>query len=170
MNRGVMVALLALVVIVGVFAYLNAADGDDRRASQREAEIYINMDEERAATVDLPLMLDLKQHEFTETLRSSEGAPRDHTYRGVRLMDLFRHFDLDLEDTEQIVTRAADGYTVALTVEEVREEDNVYVVHELDGEPLSPKEEGGSGPFMVVIRQDEFGQRWNKYLMEIDLR
>ncbi len=170
MSRPVAIAIGALVLIVGVFAYLNAGDVEDRHASQREAEIYIEVDGERIATVDFSAMQKLEEHEFTETLRSSEAAPRDHIYVGVKMRDLLQHYDLSVQEHEQIIARAADGYTVALTIEEVLEEDNVYVVYEEDGEPLAPKEAGGSGPYMVLIRQDEFGQRWTKFLMEIQLR
>lgn len=65
---------------------------------------------------------------------------------------------------------AADGYTVALTGDEVRMEDNVYIVYEQAGKDLGIREDGGTGPYRLIIRKDEFAQRWNKYLMEIELQ
>ena len=169
-NGRVMIIVAILVVVVGVFAYLNAGDAGDRLASQREAEIYIAVDGERVATVEFDTIEALGQHTFTETLRSSSAADRDHEYTGVMMRDLFEHLDLNLEGADQVITRAVDGYTVALTVEEVLEDGNVYIVYEVNGEPLAPKEEGGTGPYQVVIRQDQFAQRWNKFLMELELR
>jgi len=169
-NKTVIITILVLIIAVGVFAYLNAADSEDRLRSQREAEIYIEVGDERMQEVDFDTIMDLQQHEFTETLQSSDSPASDHDYRGILMKDLLEKYDLLTEDIEQIITRAADGYTVALGIGEVMADDNVYIVYEKDGKPLAPKEEGGSGPYMVVIREDEFGQRWNKFLMELQLQ
>ncbi len=170
MNKTLAVVVLALVLVVGVFAYLNWAEGGDRLQSQREATLFIVSGGERTHTVDFSDIEDLEQREFTATLRSSGSSPRDLTYTGVQLRHLLEHLDLDMGGIDQIVTRAADGYTVALGADEVSREDNVYIVYMIDGEPLAPKEAGGSGPYQLVIREDEFGQRWNKFLMEIELQ
>ncbi|ACB83931.1 molybdopterin-dependent oxidoreductase [Natranaerobius thermophilus] len=169
MTKKVLAATAVLIVIVVVFAYLNAAESEDRLQSQREAEIYLKSDGEDIATVEFEDILELDEHEFEETLRSSDSPDRDNMYTGILMKDLIEEYDISLSDSEQVVTRAADGYTVALTPDEVLDEENVYIVYKVNGEPLSPKEEGGSGPYQVIIRQDEFGQRWNKFLMEIDV-
>ena len=170
MNRTLAIAILALVLVVGVSGYLNWAGSGDRLESQSEATLFIVSGGERTHTVDFTVIEDLERREFTATLRSSGEAPRDLTYTGVELRHLLEHLNLDLENVDQIVTRAADGYAVALGADEVSREDNVYIVYMIDGEPMAPKEEGGSGPYQLVIREDEFGQRWNKFLMEIELQ
>lgn len=169
MNKKVIAAVIVLVVVVAVFAYLNSRDVEDRLLSQREAKIFIVAGETRE-TVDFETILELEEHSFAATLRSSDGGVREHTYAGVRMKDLLAHYGFDVSGAEQVLTRAADGYTVALTPDEVMDDDNVYIVYMVDGEPMASREEGGSGPYQVVIRKDEFGQRWNKYLMEIEIR
>ena len=169
MNKKVIAAVIVLVVVVAVFAYLNSRDAEDRLLSQREARIFIAAAETRE-TVDFETILELEEHSFAATLRSSDGGVREHTYTGVRMKDLLEHYGLDVSGAEQVLTRAADGYTVALTRDEVMDDDNVYIVYMIDAEPMASREEGGSGPYQVVIRKDEFGQRWNKYLMDIEIR
>lgn len=169
MNEKVIAAVSVLVIVVALFAYLNSRDAEDRLLSQREARIFIVSAETRE-TVDFETVLELEEHQFTATLRSSDGGVRDHTYTGVRLRDLLEHHGLDVGGAEQVITRAADGYAVALTRDEVMDDDNVYIVYMIDGQPMASREEGGSGPYQVIIRKDEFAQRWNKYLMEIEIR
>jgi len=170
MNKKVATALVILVVIAAIFAYLNAGDREDRIISQQEAVLILNYQGEEQARVDFDQIQELEEHEFEATLRSSEDEDRDDTYVGVRLHDLLQKFDLPVEEMNQVVTRAVDGYTVALSPEEVLEEDNVYIVYMHNGDYLSPRDEGGSGPYRLVIREDQFAQRWNRYLMEIDVR
>ena len=42
MNRKVLTSIIILVIIVGVFAYLNAGDVEDRALSQKEAILFLN--------------------------------------------------------------------------------------------------------------------------------
>ena len=168
MNKVVLISLGVLIIIVGVFAYLNAQDAEDRHLNQREAKMFLVADEVRIET-DFATILELEEHRFTATLRSSDGTSRDHTYTGVLMKDLLEHYGLPLEGAEQVVTTAADGYAIALAMEEVLQDDNVYIVYEIDGDPMAPREDGGSGPYQLVIREDPFGQRWNKHLMEIKI-
>ncbi len=42
-----------------------------------------------------------------------------------------------------MIVRATDGYTIALSPKEVKDEDNVYLAYKLNGKLLKRKEEGG---------------------------
>ena len=170
MNRTVRISVLVLAGIVAVLAFLYANDSDDRLQSQRDAVIFLSVDGERVAEVGFDAIQALEHREFEETLQSSGSPARDHEYVGVALRDLLESEGIDLGSARQVIATAADGYTVAMDASEVLAEDNVYLVHTVDGEPLGSREEGGSGPYQVIIRSDQFGQRWTKYLMEIEVR
>ncbi len=167
MNRTVAIILVALVIGVGVLAYLHAQDADDRLRAQRDAILFITVDGEQIAEVDFDAIETLPFIEFEETLRTSAGVNRDHTYGGVQLRDLLEHYDLELDAYNQVIALSADGYAVALSIDEVVQSDNVYLAYMVDGEPMADRLSGGPGPYQLVVRADEFGQRWNKYLMEI---
>lgn len=66
--------------------------------------------------------------------------------------------------------RALDGYASAVTGQEVLTEDNVYLCIYMNGERLKPKQEGGLGPYLIVIKNDRFSQRWCKFVEEIQVR
>ena len=69
-----------------------------------------------------------------------------------------------------VIVRAIDGYTVALSIEEVLDEENVYLAYAIDGKPLRSKSQGGSGPYQLIVRKDQFSQRWCKFVVEIEIR
>ncbi len=170
MNKKIIIIVLILIVGVGILAYLNSVDSEDRLKNQRESVIFLQQDGEELTEVNFENIQELEQYEFEAVLRSSDSPDREVTYEGILLQDLFNENGISLTALEQVVIRAVDGYTVALSQDEIRIEDNVYLVYKADGEPLTPLEEGGSGPYQLVIREDDFGQRWNKGIMEIDIR
>jgi len=169
-NKKIIIIVLILIVGVGILAYLNSVDSEDRLKNQRESVIFLQQDGEELTEVNFENIQELEQYEFEAVLRSSDSPDREVTYEGILLQDLFNENGISLTALEQVVIRAVDGYTVALSQDEIRIEDNVYLVYKADGEPLTPLEEGGSGPYQLVIREDDFGQRWNKGIMEIDIR
>ena len=162
------IIILILLIAVGVTAWLNREDLEERQRSQEDAILLVTYGgEEMEVTFDDILVL--PRVEFDAVLRTSARPPVDTSYTGVEMSQLLEAAGVDLDAVNQVVTRAVDGYTVALTGEEVRMADNVYIVYERYGEDLGTREDGGSGPYQMVIREDEFGQRWNKFLMRIEV-
>jgi DMSO/TMAO reductase YedYZ molybdopterin-dependent catalytic subunit len=167
--KKVWIVVAILVVVVAVTAMLNRERLKEKIAGQENAILYLVADgtEYEITFADVS---ELEAKEFPAVLKSSGKPPVDTSYTGVQLKDLLAKAGINTEGKSQVVTKAADGYTVALTLEEVLQEDNVYICYKRDGKPLGTREEGGSGPYQLVIRKDEFGQRWNKYLLEIEVQ
>ncbi len=170
MNRKVIIAVIVLAVVVGVTAFLNRGDLAFKDESQEKAFLVITSKGNEVAKVDMDFIRDLGETDFEANLKKSGKDPVRHTYTGVPLKAVLEACDVDIEGKSMIVAKAVDGYTSALTLDEAMEEDNVYIVYKLDGEPLGKKEEGGSGPYQLVISKDPFSQRWCKFLMEIELQ
>lgn len=170
MKRTITIVLLVLIVIVGITAYLNRGYVEDKEAMIENHTFVIKNNGEEVETVDLTMIEGLGVEEFNANLKSSGKDPVEHSYKGVALKDILAAKDQSLENKTQVIIRSIDGYTVALSAEEVAEDDNVYVVFEIDGEALGTKEDGGSGPYQVIIRKDPFGQRWAKFVVEVELQ
>lgn len=170
MKKIIAIILLLLITAVGVTAYLNRGYIEDKQAMVENSSILIKDEGEEVGVIDLGLIKDLEPIEFEVNLKSSGKDPEEHTYKGVALKKLLAFKDQSLESKKQVVIRSIDGYTIALSAEEVSEEDNVYVVYERDGEPLGKKEEGGSGPYQIILRKDSFSQRWAKFVVEVELQ
>jgi hypothetical protein len=107
--------------------------------------------------------------EFNANMDTSKTGPEQKSFGGVPMKLVLEDMGLSLTDAKQVVFKAADGYSSAVTAEEAAENENVYLVYERGGQPSGAMKQGGSGPIEIVIRGDEFSQRWCKYLTEIDL-
>ncbi|MTI94399.1 MAG: hypothetical protein FH749_02770 [Firmicutes bacterium] len=165
-NKLLIAVIVLLVVLVGVLAYINRPDVE----GYEDANFTVTYGDE-TTTLDLAALQQLNQSQFTKTLRSSGKEPVDNTYTGVPLSTVLQATDADiLQGVEVVTVKAIDGYTVAFPVEEVLREEHLYLVWERDGEPLGTKDSGGSGPLLVIPRQDEFGQRWCKFAVEAEVR
>jgi len=104
---------------------------------------------------------------FPAVVRSSGNKPVETKYRGIELSKLFLALDIDITKMQKITFSATDGYQIVLDIEEIYEPNNVYLTFERDGEYLKSKEQGGNGPYQLVIRHDPFSQRWCKHVDEI---
>ncbi len=156
--------VLVLILLV-VLAYTVMQDNPDPLAYQRDAEIRIVVEGEREHTVDFDMIMDVKEHQFTVDRQDD-----DHTYTGVLIGTILEAVDADVQGAEQFVAKATDGYTVAIPASEFVGGDTVFLVYKINDAPLSPAGEGGSGPYRLVVKDDEFGQRWVKHLAEILVR
>ncbi|AOY76271.1 molybdopterin-dependent oxidoreductase [Clostridium formicaceticum] len=170
MKKFIPIAIAVLIIIVGISAYLNRGYVKDKQTMVENASIVLKEDDEEIDVVDLAWIEDLQPIEFKANLKSSGKDPVEHSYKGVALRKVLESKNLSLEDKQQINIRSIDGYTVALGVQEVLEEDNVYIAYERNGEPLGRKEEGGSGPYQIILRKDPFSQRWAKFVVEVELQ
>lgn len=164
------IVLLILVVVVGITAYLNRAEIKDKEVMIENHSFVIMADGKEIDIVDLGWLADLSSEEFKANLKSSGKDPEEHTYKGVMLKEILASKGQSLQDKSQVIIRSVDGYTVALSSEEVAEDENVYIVYEVDGKPLGTKEDGSNGPYQIVIRKDSFGQRWAKFVVEVELQ
>lgn len=170
MKETVLYILLGLIIVVAIFAYLNREYMADKSDFQEKALITFTVNGEEVETVDMVFVKKQGEKTFNKELDTSEGGPVEHSYTGVLLRDIIDVLDIDVKDKGEVIVRAIDGYTVALTIEEVLKDDNVYLVYKTDGEYLDPKAEGGEGPYRLVIREDQFGQRWCKFVTEIEFK
>lgn len=169
-NKLLVVVIAVLVVVVGLLAYFNRERLAGKQALVDNPGILITARGEEVATVYLDEIRQLGEEEFDIVLRSSGKPPRDLVLTGVPLQGVLRQVDPALlEEGSQVVVQAIDGYSVAYTMEEVLRDEHIYLAYLEGGRPLGSKADGGSGPLMTVPRQDEFGQRWCKFAIEVSV-
>ena len=154
---------------MGVFAFMNREVVKKGKLAHENAEIIlINHDIETNLTFQQ--LTQLEEKEFTAIFDSSDSDPEEHSYTGIALINILEDSGIALDNIEQVMVRGIDGYTVALNPKEIEDEDNVYLAYKLNGKLLKGKQKGGSGPYQVIIRKDEFSQRWCKFVVEIELK
>lgn len=157
MNIKKFVPILVIAILLGVFLF-NKEEDVSLRIVKGEEEIIVSKEEiyslEGAVT-------------FPAVIRSSGQKPVETEYKGIELLELFAALNIDISHAERLTFNASDGYRIMLSVEEIREPKNTYLVYQRDGQSMKSKKQGGDGPFRLIIRRDPFSERWIKHVEEI---
>lgn len=98
------------------------------------------------------------------TARSKDGT---FQYRGILIKDLFKYLNIAADNKKEIIVKGHDGYTVTFTYDEIQMDDNVYIVYERDKKLLGKMQNGGLGPYLVIVKKDQYYSRWCKGVVEI---
>lgn len=123
------------------------------------------------ASVDKKTIMGMQVENFSAVLQAGGRPAEKHSYKGVSVKKILQQQDASiLKGKKEVIFRGIDGYAVSFSIDEIQEEESVYLVYEEDGKLLKNKKQGGKGPYMVVPRKDEFGQRWCKYLSEVEVK
>ena len=168
-NRAIGIVISILVVIMGVFAFMNRKMVEDKSEALEKSEIIVKEGEEEV-TIKFDNIKELGETEFYATLDTSNAGPKEYSYTGVPLLNIFKELGIGIEDKKQVIVRGIDGYTVVFSPEEVMDEDNIYLAYKMKGKYLKSKEEGGSGPYQIIAKKDQFSQRWCKFVVEMEIR
>ncbi len=173
-NKKLLIIIIAIVAVLaialGVTAYLNMGNVAEKKALQEKSIIVITSGDKKLAEANMDYIISLGEKEFKANLKKSGKPPVEHSYTGVPMKNLFAELEIDTANVTTVVLKAIDGYSSALTLDEVMEDDNVYIVYKMDGKLLGNAENGGDGPYMALIRKDPYSQRWCKLLTEINLQ
>ena len=104
----------------------------------------------------------------TMSIHSTAGNTQ-HDFRGTLLSNVLNLADPGLTKLYSNVTAiGVDDYSSGISMDEIKGENNVYIMYEDNGLPLQ-KINGEPGGMRVVVINDIFGQRFTNYLLEIVL-
>lgn len=168
--KKVAITTIILIVVVGVAAFLNVGDLVFKQESQENAIFKITSNGQEIVKVDMNMIKGIQKVDFDANLKKSGQAPVKHSYTGVPLASVLKATGVTTNGIGKVVFKAVDGYTSVLTLNEAMQEDNVFIVYAMDNKPLGNKENDGSGPYEMVIKNDQFSQRWCKFLTEVELQ
>ena len=168
-KKTIFVVIAILIVIVGIFAYLNSGYIKDKKEMHINAEIIVK-EGDKEILLTFNEIRELGEEEFKANLKSSGNPAEEHSYTGVPLKNVIKKVNTDVEDKAQVIVRAVDGFTSAYNMSEVLEDNNMYLAYMMDDELLKGQEDGGDGPYQIIVRKDQFSQRWAKYVLEIELQ
>jgi len=168
-NKSILAIVAVLVIAVAVLALINQKNMKVTSSEAIKGTLLVAAggNEKKLEFQDIKA----NPVEFKATQDTSDSGPEEHTFKGVLLKDVIAgaFSEDELKNASKVVVKAIDGYTTALSPEEVMEQDNVYLAFEKDGKPLGSKADGGSGPYQVIITKDQFSQRWCKFVTEVSL-
>lgn len=161
------VILIVLAVLVAGLVYANKGDLEEKRALNNEAVFVVLEGEKEIKSYNMSEIAALGDTTFEANLKSSGKDPEAHTYTGVLLKAILEDAGLDVGTGGNAIVSAIDGYVVGVTNDKLAEEDNVYLCYIRDGELIGTREEGGDGPYQLIISKDQFSQYWCKYAYSV---
>ena len=105
------------------------------------------------------------------TLASSSHLDEMGTFNftGVSLWSLLEQCNVS-ESASIVYVQAIDGYGASLTIEEAKQNTQILLCYQKNGEFLKPRSEGGAGPIRLMIASDEYAQRWVKNVAVIEVK
>lgn len=160
----VVAVLVVLVSAITVLALLNRPDSLPETGSITvkwgESSVTLAMEDIQALEY-----VELEKEIVSASFQNDQGL-----FRGVALHTLLESQGIDLSSAVQAVVRSEDGYVSAYPMDEVTDGDNIILVYSKNGEGLGTKDSGGSGPFRIIIADDEFGNRSAKFVSEIEVK
>lgn len=162
MNKTAIIVIATIIILltIVIISYRLRIPTIEEQKSILEKEVIILAYEER----EIPITLkDISQYgeEFEAVLDTSTTDASIHTYVGVELKDILSKNNIDLSDKKTIILNGADGYSVAYSIEDVLEFENVYIAYMEDGKYMS---------FQSIIISDLFSNRRCKWLTKIEVR
>ncbi|HHW51588.1 MAG TPA: hypothetical protein GX406_09055, partial [Pseudoclavibacter sp.] len=114
--------ILTLVVIVAVFAFLNR--GND---ALQEGQLLIKAGDTGLVRLTIDDIRKLPAVEKNMVINSSFGTMK-HEFTGTALLDVLNSVDPELAPKyTRIITKGIDNYTSAVEMDEVLENDNVFI-------------------------------------------
>jgi len=163
-NLVIGLALIILATLIGVLAWANAP------RSREAATLTVMRGGAVLQAFTLEQIQKMPSVELAKNIQSANHTDERGVYRGVELRVLLDQAVPDWPtSSSQIIARAADGYTATFAPDEIGFANNIVIVYAKDGLPLGSLTDGGSGPFRIIIREDAFGTRGTKYLIEIEV-
>ncbi len=170
MKSKITIIVVILVIIVGVTAFLNMETVKTNKKLEEEAMFKITENGEEKGILKMNEIRKLGETEFKANLKKSGKDPIEYTYTGVPLKNIFKECVVSLEGKSAVIVKAIDGYTVAVSIEKVLQDDNVYLAYMREGESIGNRENGGKGPYQMIISKDKFSQYWCKFAIEADVQ
>ena len=162
MDKRVLIILslfLALTITIFITYSLSGETiGEQREALEKEEIILLSQDIEIIINLE-----DLKtiSEEFEAVLDTSTSKASVHKYMGAQLKDILSQNKIDIKDKKAVILSGVDGYSVAYSLEEVLQDENVYIAYMEDGKYIS---------FQSIVTSDMFSNRRCKWLIKIEVK
>ena len=164
MKKGV--CLLCALVLALLCAC--GAEKEDETGPEETGTLRITENGGLVAEITLEEIAALPSYKRTMTIHSSGEGDSVHAYRGARLFEVLKAAGIDLDRYDAISAIGSDEYLASIAMEEVRMENNAFVMYEDNDQPIARKN-GEAGGMRLVLLDDTFGTRFTKYLCEIEL-
>ena len=169
-NKIAAIIIGVLVVLLGIGLVFNQKIVKENKALIENVEIKIVDQGKEIGVISYEEIIALGAVEYEAIYDTSKTDPIVETYKGVELQTILRSFDIPLKERNAVTLTAVDNFAMAYTMEEVLQEENMYITFERNGKVIEGKEEGDSGPLLAIVKNDQFSNRRCKWLISVEVQ
>ena len=105
---------------------------------------------------------------FSGDLVDGKGEVTTHSYRGILLAELLQEAKVSTEGISKVLVTSADQYTAEFQLQEVLENESVYLAIEADGQTIEGIDPGTPGAQLIVFG-DANSRRCVRFAAQITL-
>jgi len=161
------IIIVGLVLLIAFLSFVNKNSLVEKKQINNEAIFTVIDNGQRVKDYRMEDVIKLGEKSFTANLKAGGKEKETHEYTGVLLKEILEDAEIKTDEKKCAVVSAIDGYTVAVDMKKVLEDDNVYLSFKKDGKWLETRENGGEGPYQLIISKDKFSQHWCKYAFSV---
>lgn len=161
--------IVVLVIMIYISMKLSKPSIEKQKQILANAEIVL-VHGDNEIIMNIHDISNITEENFQAVLDTSSTNPVIYNYTGVQLKNIFKKYDINLDDKKSVILSAVDGYAVVYSIEEIILDKNVYITYKQDDNYLGTKEKGGRGPYESIIVSDQFSNRRCKWLTKIEVK
>ncbi len=165
----ILIILAVFALLIAIFALLNFNSISNIGSNKIDSTILFKT-KDKDYIVGFDLIDKLDSEEFEAVVRSNGKKSKTVMYTAVKLVDILDSLNIDYKSTNKAIVKAEDAYISAVSIDDINIDGNVYIAYKMNGKYLKSRQDGGEGPFQLIIRKDNFSQRWVKYVIEVELQ
>lgn len=161
------IACVIIAAIVLLFAFVGCSESKEEYPPETQS-IVIKTNGDKIADIKLEDIMKMKSVVRRMIIHSAKG---DETFdfKGTLLVNILDFADPNLTSSYNYVyIYGADEYVSCIEMDEVLQENNVYIMY-ADGDELLKTRTGEEGSMRLVAMKDYYGQRFTNYITEINL-
>lgn len=155
--------IVVLILSLAIFNIINSKGLDDYH---KEKVLTISLNDKNIDKINYKDIQDIQSEEFEIYYKRKVGNPELKKYRGVQIKEIFKELDISITEMAEVEITAVDNFVVTILADEIMTDENVYVVFKEDGVDLADD----FGTYMIVIRGDDMASRWNKRIVNINIK
>lgn len=169
-GKVITIVLIVLALAIALLAYINKDLIVEKQQLNNDAVFAVIQDDITLKSYTMSEIASIGAVTFDANLKSNGQDSVAHSYTGVLLKDILIDAGLNPSEGGSAIVSAIDGYVVGVTNEKLMDDSNVYLAYMKDGVMIGTREEGGDGPYQMIISKDNFSQYWCKYAYSVELK
>ena len=163
-NKIILIVFSCLFIVISLLASSNISNMN-KELELNENGLTIEINNQTVKMFSLQEIHNLKSEEIEITQYSNGGPPVERNLTAVKIIDILELSNVDVNEINEVVVTALDGFSAKFTKDEILDDNKVYIFYLENGFKLDEK----WGNFATACNGDESSTRWLKQTYKINV-